>query len=96
MSKLGQAESSLCKCGQVEDTEHFLRQCPLQEETHNILARNLGQKLGLCHLDMQELLGSSDNRNISEYRETIRSELVEFIEATGRFISDQASLTLSL
>ena len=45
-SKLGQTESSLYQCGQVEDTEHYLLQCPLQEEPHNILARNLGQKLG--------------------------------------------------
>ena len=41
-SKLGQTESNLCQCGQVEDTEHFLLQCPLQEDPCNILARNLG------------------------------------------------------
>ena len=65
-SKLGQTESNLCQCGQVENTEHFLLQCPLQEEPRNILARNLGQKIGLYHLDMQELLGSSEDENISE------------------------------
>ena len=70
-SKLGQAERNLCKCGQVEDTEHFLLQCPHQDEPCNIMARNLGWKIGLYHLDMQELLGSSDNENIQEYRETI-------------------------
>ena len=37
-SKLGLTESSLCQCGQVEDTEHYLLQCPLQEEPRNILA----------------------------------------------------------
>ena len=95
-SKLGQSESSLCQCGQVEDTEHYLLQCPLQEEPRNILARNLGQKLGLYHLDTKELLGSSDHENIPEYRETIRRELADFIEATGRFSPNKASPTLSL
>ena len=74
-SKLGQTKSSLCKCGQVEDTEHVLLRCPLQEKPRNILARNLGQKLGLYHLDMQELLGTSNNENIPEYRETIKRSL---------------------
>ena len=93
--KLGQTESSLCQCGQVEDTEHYLLQCPLQEEPRNILARNLGQKLGLYHLDTKELLGSSNHENIPEYRETIRRELADFIEATGRFSPNKASPTLS-
>ena len=90
------SECSLCQCGQVEDTEHYLLQCPLQEEPRNILARNLGQKLGLYHLDTKELLGSSDHENIPEYRETIRRELADFIEATGRFSPNKASPTLSL
>ena len=94
-SKLGQTESNLCQCGKVEDTEHFLLQCQLQEEPRNILARNLGQKIDLYHLDMQELLGSSEDENISEYREVIRREIAEFIEATGRFTPAQASPTLS-
>ena len=81
-SKLGQTESNLCQCGQVEDTEHFLLECPIQEEPRNILARNLGQKIGLYHLGMQELLRSSEDENISEYREVVRRELAEFIEAT--------------
>ena len=41
--------------------------------------------LGLHHIDMHELLGSSNNANISEYRETIRRALGEFIEVTGIF-----------
>ena len=90
-SELGQVESNLCKCGQVENTEHFLLQCQLQEESRNIMSRDLGLKLGLHHLDIQELLGSSDNENIPEYRETIRWELAEFIRATGRFTAAQAS-----
>ena len=39
---VGQSESSLCKYGQVEDTEHFILQCPFKEEPRSILARNLG------------------------------------------------------
>ena len=95
-SKLGQIGSSLCKCGQVEDTEHFLLQCPLQEKSRNTLERNLGQKIGLYHIDLQELLGTSHNENIPEYRETIIGEHAAFIEATGRFTPEQASSTLSL
>ena len=36
---------------------------------------NLEEKLSLYHLDMQELLGSSDNENISDDREMVRKVL---------------------
>ena len=42
-SELGLTESSFCQCGEVEDTEHYLLQCTLQEEPRDIVARNLGQ-----------------------------------------------------
>ena len=115
---------------------------------HTILARNLGQKLGLYHFrhaGSQELLGSiiheqlliqrgtqlfhfhgefseknqkklmknqvkltnitplrkfeppiknpgsASDKNFSEYRETTRRELAEFIEGKGRFTPEQAS-----
>ena len=41
IDKLGQVESNLCKCGQIENTEHFL-----YEESRNIMAQNLGLELG--------------------------------------------------
>ena len=52
-----------------------------------IMARNLGQKIGLYHLDLQHILGYEDNNNIPGYQETVKSELAEYIRATGRFIS---------
>ena len=86
-SKINQTQSNKCICGQVETTEHYLLQCPLQDVPRDIMARNLGQKIGLYHLDLQHILGYEDNNNIPGYQETVKSELAEYIRATGRFIS---------
>ena len=86
-SKLNQTLTNRCRCGQVEDTEHYLLQCPLQDIHRDVMARNLGQKIGLYHLDLQHLLGSESDSNIPGYQETVKWELAEYIRATGRFTS---------
>ena len=86
-SKLNQTLTNRCSCGQVEDTEHYLLQCPLQDIHRDVMARNLGQKISLYHLDLQHLLGSESDSNIPRYQETVKWELAEYIRATGRFIS---------
>ena len=54
------------------------------------MARNLGLQVGLYHLDIQDLLGSEEEVNIPEFKDTIRRELSEYIRATGRFTAAQA------
>ena len=54
------------------------------------MARSLGLQVGLYHLDIQDLLGSEDEANISEYTDTVRRELAEYVRATGRFIAAPA------
>ena len=51
------------------------------------MARNIGQTIGLYHLDLQHILGYEDNNNIPGYQETLKSELAEYIRAMGIFIS---------
>ena len=46
--KLGQCESGLCECGQMETVQHYLRQCQLYEEERNILYNRLREQLGRC------------------------------------------------
>ena len=86
-SKLNQTLTNRCSCGQIEETEHYLLQCPLQDIHRDVMARNLGQRIGLYHLDLQHLLGSESDSNIPGYQETVKWELAEYIRATGRFTS---------
>ena len=39
--KLGQCESGLCECGQMETVQHYLLQCQLYEEERNILYNSI-------------------------------------------------------
>ena len=90
-SKFSRAQSNQCSCGQVEDKEHYLLQCPFQDLPCDIMARNLVQKIGLYHLDLQHLLGSEGDEKIPGYQETVKWELAEFIRVTGRFNSTPAT-----
>ena len=44
---------------------------------------------------MKELLGPSDDKIIPGYRETIKTELDDYIEATGRLTPVQVPSTLN-
>ena len=50
--KLGQAKTNQCECGQVKTTEHYLIECPLQEQPRNHMAMALGRDIGLYHLSV--------------------------------------------
>ena len=45
------------------------------------MTRNLGQKLGLYHLDLQHLLGSESDGNIPGYPETVRDHYLHHLES---------------
>ena len=85
--KLGQAKTNQCECGQVETTEHYLIECPLQEQPRNHMAMALGRDIGLYHLDTQHLLSydSEEDEHSTGHTEILRRELATYIEATGRF-----------
>ena len=85
--KLGQAKTNQCECGQVETTEHYLIECPLQEQPRNHMAMALGRDISLYHLDTQHLLShdSEEEEHSTGHTEIPRRELATYIEATGRF-----------
>ena len=55
--KLGQTKINRC-----ETTDHYLLQCPLQEQPRNIMALTLGRDIGPYHLDLQ-LLGHNPDKD---------------------------------
>ena len=66
--KLNQCESLKCDCGEIETVQHFLLECPLYEEERDQLLKNLFSQLGINYLDMDLLLGYSENENIPGWR----------------------------
>ena len=91
--KLGLSKTNQCECGQVETTEHYLIECPLQELPRNRMAMALGSAIGLYYLDIQHLLehNSKEDEHTSGQTEILRRELATYIEATGRFKSSTAT-----
>ena len=57
-----------CDCGEIETVQHFLLECPLYEEERDQLLKNLFSQLGINYLDMDLLLGYSENENIPGWR----------------------------
>ena len=62
---------SECVCGEIETVQHFILECPLYEDKgkRQKLQKNLFLLLGIPHLDMDLLLGYSENENISGWKE---------------------------
>ena len=85
--KLNQCESSECVCGDIETVQHFILECPLYEDNRQKLQKNLFQKLVIPYLDMDLLLGYSENENLSGWRESVICELGQYIANTGRLLS---------
>ena len=69
--KLNQCESSKCVCGDIETVQHFILECPLYEDNRQKLQKNLFLQLGIPYLDMDLLLGYSENENLSGWRESV-------------------------
>ena len=85
--KVNQCESLECDCGEIETVQHFLLECPLYEEERDQLLKNLFSQLGINFLDMDLLLGYSENENIPGWRESIINELGQYLARTGRLFS---------
>ena len=77
--KLNQFESSECVCGDIETVQHFILECPLYEDNRQKLQKNLFLQLGIPYLDMDLLLGNSENENLSSWRESVVCELGQYL-----------------
>ena len=86
-NKLGLSKTNQCDCGQVETTEHYLIECPLQGLPRNRMAMVLRRDISLYHLDIQHILehSSKEDEHTSGQTEILRRELATYVEATGRF-----------
>ena len=64
--------------------QQFLLDCPLYEEHRQHLQSNHFLYLGINYLDLPLLLGYEENKELSNWRETILKELGDYIRNTGR------------
>ena len=67
--------------------QQFLLDCPLYEEHRQHLQSNRFLYLGINYLDLPLLLGYEENKELSNWRETILKELGDYIRNTGRLTS---------
>ena len=84
---MNQCESLECNCGEIESVQHFLLECPLYEEEHDELLKNLFSQLGINYLYMDLPRGYSENENIPGWREWIINERGQYLAGTGRLYS---------
>ena len=75
---------------EIETVQHFILECPLYEDNRQRLQKNIFLQLGIPYLDMDLLLGYSENENIFGWRESIICELGQYIANTGRLFSKVA------
>ena len=93
--KLGQCDSGLCECGQMETVQHYLLECHLYEEERAVLFNGFRELLGLHTPDMiYTLLGYDDHEEIGNWRELIleevgQEEVGQYIDRTERFRKSQ-------
>lgn len=71
----------------METAEHYLLECELYEEERLELIHNLHNHLEETHLDMNVLLGYDQKENLPEWRDTVISNVCQYIEKTNRFSS---------
>ena len=64
--------------------QHFLLDCPLYEEHRHHLQSNLFLYLGINYLDLPLFLGYEENKEHSNWRETILKEQGDYTRKTGR------------
>ena len=76
-----------CVCGDIEIVQHFILECPLYEDNRQKLQKNLFLQLGIPYLDMDLLLGYSENENLSGWRESVICELEQYTANTGCLFS---------
>ena len=74
-------QSSLCACGSIEDTGHFLLHCPLY---HNYRQDMLRSASRLCQPSLNTLLYGNDNLSVSDNKQIFIS-VQDFIVKTKRF-----------
>ena len=85
--KLIQCESSECDCGEIDTVQHLILECLLYEDNRQQLLKNLFSQLGINYLDMDLLLGYSEDENIPGWRESILREFGQYLASTGRLFS---------
>ena len=88
--KLGQCDSGLCECGQMETVQHYLLECHLYEEERAVLFNGLREQLGLHTPNIYTLLGYDDHEEIGNWRELILEEVGQYIDRTERFRKSQS------
>ena len=74
-------QSSLCACGHIEDTEHFLLHCPTYLNQTQDMLRSVSQ---LCHPSLNTLLYGNGNLSYNDNK-NIFVIIQDFIVKSKRF-----------
>ena len=74
-------QSSLCRCGSVETTEHYFLKCPNYNDLRNILYSNIND---IVRVSLRVILYGDENLSLHD-NETVFAVEHNYIRASGRF-----------
>ena len=74
-------DSPFCRCGSIENTEHYLLQCRLYQQQRVEMPNSVSQ---LCHVTLDELLSGDSSFSI-DINSKIFSIVQKFIKDSKRF-----------
>ena len=84
--KIGTEENPFCKCGEVENVEHYLLHCQEYEGPREKMKQELFLRYGIKHLSVEQFLEEKEDEEETKYtQQEILTILDNHIHSTKRF-----------
>ena len=71
------ADSSLCRCGSIENAEHYLLQCILYRQQRTEMLKSVSQ---LCHVTLDAFLSGDSSLSIDTNSKTLSFQCIDLLK----------------
>ena len=83
---VGTAENPFCKCGEVENVDHYLLHCQEYEDQREKMNQGLFLRYGIKYLSVEQFLEEKEEEEETKYtQKDILTILDNYIDSTKRF-----------